>query len=538
MLDRLMRGPILADTDGVVRVDPYAGDLHDGREADGRLHVVAEDHEGGAEGAQARDGHAIANGAHGVLADAEVEVPAAVVAPARHGRHEVVRAWELQRGEAGGAQVGGAAQHPRHALGDVVQADGARLTRGHALGVRCELLAVLGPVVRQLASLDEVELRRFLGVLRPVLLHELLPGLPALAAPGCHLAAEVLQHRLRHEELLVRPAVDPLGGGHLRLAERSAVGAERVLLGGCAPSDVGVHDDQRRPLLFPLEDLQRACERVHVVGVANAQHVPAVRDEAGGHILGNRPSGVALDGDLVVVPDPDEIVKPQVSCERGSLMGHALLQVAIAGNYVHVVVEHLKALLVVRRSIPLGGNGHANAVRHALPERPSRGLNAGGPTILRVAWTPGLVLPELLQVVQGDGELIGAGHLLRHDVPNAGQVDEAVDEGGRVAARQHEAVTVHPLRIDRVVLEDARPEGVRHGRQCHRRARVAGVRLLHAVHGDAAEAVDDHVVLLRGLLVHEFSVLGLMEQQVEVHILVRFHGRAGHVARYPMCARN
>ena len=56
--------------------------------------------------------------------------------------------------------------------------------------------------------------------------------------------------------------------------------------------------------------------------------------------------------------------------------------------------------------------------------------------------------------------------------------------------REHEPVAVGPVRRRGVVVHDPREQHVRERRQRHRRARVPAVRLLHRVHGQAADDVD------------------------------------------------
>src|SRR5438552_3727856 len=80
--------------------------------------------------------------------------------------------------------------------------------------------------------------------------------------------------------------------------ERLAVRGVRVLLVRRTPGDVAVDDDQRRPIVSRLRRLQRALEHLEIVCVADAGHVPAVGDEAGRDVLGERPLGMALDRDL------------------------------------------------------------------------------------------------------------------------------------------------------------------------------------------------------------------------------------------------
>ena len=91
-----------------------------------------------------------------------------------------------------------------------------------------------------------------------------------------------------------------------------------------------------------LERLERALEHLQVVGVADARDVPAVADEARGHVLAERQRRVALDGDVVVVVDPAEVGELQVAGQRRGLAGDAFHHAAVAAQGVDVVVEQLE----------------------------------------------------------------------------------------------------------------------------------------------------------------------------------------------------
>ena len=76
-LDRLVRRAVFADADGVVGEDVGHRQLGERGEADARAAVVGEDEERRAAGAEeAVVGDAVADRAHGVLADAEPDVAA------------------------------------------------------------------------------------------------------------------------------------------------------------------------------------------------------------------------------------------------------------------------------------------------------------------------------------------------------------------------------------------------------------------------------------------------------------------------------
>ena len=56
-------------------------------------------------------------------------------------------------------------------------------------------------------------------------------------------------------------------------------------------------------------------------------------------VLGEGDVGVFLNGDVVAVPDDNQVAELLVTCERARLGGHALLHVTLGGDDVDVVVE-------------------------------------------------------------------------------------------------------------------------------------------------------------------------------------------------------
>ena len=79
-----------------------------------------------------------------------------------------------------------------------------------------------------------------------------------------------------------------------------------VLLVGRSPSNVRIDDDERRAVLLVLDSLERVTETIAIVGIRDTN--PSVCDEVSGHVLGEGPVGVTLDGDFVGVVHPDEVV--------------------------------------------------------------------------------------------------------------------------------------------------------------------------------------------------------------------------------------
>jgi hypothetical protein len=183
---------------------------------------------------------------------------------------------------------------------------------------------------------------------------------------------------------------------------------------------------------------------------------------------------------VVVVVQHRQLAEAQVAGEARRLRGDALLEVAVRRDDVGPVVHDLVVALVeLAREAPLGDR-HADRVREALAERASGGLDTRGEPAFREAGRARAPQPELHE-------------LLEHEAV-AGHMEQRVQEHRGVPRRQHEAVTVRPIRVRRGVPEEAGPEHIGHRCRAHRRTRVAGVGLLDGVHREGPDRVDRQLV--------------------------------------------
>ncbi len=196
-----------------------------------------------------------------------------------------------------------------------------------------------------------------------------------------------------------------------------------------------------------------------VVAVGDPLGVPAVGVEALRHVLRERHRRRAVELDVVVVVQDDQLAEAQVAREARRLRGDALLQVAVAGDHVRPVIDDRAAVAVELRPEPPLGDGHADRVREALTERPGRRLDPRRQPRLRMTRGPRAPLAEPRQLVER--EVV------------AGQVEERVEEHRGVPRRQDEAVAIRPLGVRRGVSEETRPEHVRHRGGAHRGAGVS-----------------------------------------------------------------
>src|SRR5512132_827669 len=110
---------------------------------------------------------------------------------------------------------------------------------------------------------------------------------------------------------------------------------------------------------------------IRVGRVTPPGRVPAVAGESCGDVIRVGVLGGRVDGEVVVVVDPAEIVELLVTGQGGGLVRNPLLQVAIAADGVDVEVEDLEAGSVVAGREPFRGHRHPHARGDSLAERAS-----------------------------------------------------------------------------------------------------------------------------------------------------------------------
>ncbi len=433
------------------------------REPDRRAAVVAEHQERAADGQRAAvERHPRHRRGHRVLADPEVDLATGRVVPGLH-------AAVLQYGPGVGREVGPAGDQRGDLRHQRLEARATGLAgrhgRTHLPGGEGLLPAGEGPGGQAGVELGPVAL---------VGLEPLRPCLPELAPAAARSPVQLDDVLGDVEGLVRRQAHDRLGRVDVLVLEGVAVGLGVVGLGGGGERDVAAHDHERRLVLDVRRDAQRALEGVGVLGcLAQLLHVPPVGLEPPGGVVAQGELGRTVDRDVVVVVHADEAAEALVAGQRRGLVGQALGQVAVAGDAVRAVVDHVRP--EARPQVALRQR-HAHRVAEALTEGTGRDLDPRCVTVLGMAGRAAAPLPELLEVAQ------------RQRVP--GEVQHRVEEDRRVAGGQDEAVSVRPGRVGRVVPQDARPQDVGERGEGHRGALVPRPRPVRRVHGEAPDHVD------------------------------------------------
>ncbi len=203
------------------------------------------------------------------------------------------------------------------------------------------------------------------------------------------------------------------------------------------------YQDQRRPPCFRARLSQCACDRRKIVAVLHPYRVPPVAIEAGAAIFRERDVGTGRQRHVIVIVQANQFAEFQMSGQRGSLRSDAFHQVAITEHCISVMIDQSMSRSVVARSELGFCDGHADGIGHPLSQRPGCDLNARRVSAFRMPGRLAAPLAELPNVIE------------RERV--AGQIQQAVEQRRSVPCREHEAITIDPIRIDGVEFKKARP---------------------------------------------------------------------------------
>ena len=376
-LNRLVGRAVLTKTNGVVGGNPEDTDLGERRKTDGTGSVRDEVEESATVGDNGAIGsHAVHDGTHGVLTDTEADVAAGVVAQSSGRRLEVDSS--LPPGEVGASQIGGTANKLGDDVEDLVDDSLRQLSRGNGRVSRGVNREVLLPTLGKLSLLATDELVVLVLVLLSILGEELVPLLLSGSALGRGLVAKVVDLLGNDEALLGVEAELLLELLDIVGLEGRAVDTVGALLLGAVTND-GLELDKGGLVLDLLGLLEGSLNTLKVVvTVLDGQDLPAVGLVALENVLSEGLVGVTVNGDLVVIPDGNEVAELEMTSQGAGLRGHTLHQAAIAEEAVCVVVNKIEAGLVEDSAGVRLGNGKTNSIADTLAKRTSGDLNTRG----------------------------------------------------------------------------------------------------------------------------------------------------------------
>lgn len=382
-LNGLMGRAILTETNGIVGGDPDGADLRQSRQTDGTSSVRNEVEES----ATIRQdgtigGETVHDGSHAVLTDTVADVSTSVISQTGSLGLEVDSG--LPASQVGTSQISGTTKELRQGRLDLAQDSLRQLASGNSRVLRGIDGEALLPAAGQVTLLAAIEVsglvRELLGILGYHLVPLLLESSTVLGVLVVHVINLLgnVESLIGEAELLPE-LLDVVG------LERRAVDTVGALVEG-TEADGGSELDHGRLVLDFLALLDGGLHSGEIaVTVLDGNNVPAIRLIALDNILSEGAVGVAVDGDVVVVVDADQVAQLEVTGQGGSLTRDTFHQATVAEEAVCVVVNDVKSRLVEGGSSVSLSHGQANGIADTLTKGTGGDLNSGGIVGLRVA---------------------------------------------------------------------------------------------------------------------------------------------------------
>src|SRR5262249_28109890 len=170
------------------------------------------------------------------------------------------------------------------------------------------------PPSGQLPALHLLDLGRAVGKLGSIRSKEFCPFLPRLRTARSDTSGKVFVDAIRNKKLRIfRPAIGALTQADFIVSKGLAMCRGSVLLVRRTVTYMAVQNDERRAVFRFSKSLESMINPLEVVGVAYTQNVPVVGQKSRLHILRESDARLTLNGDMIVVVNPGEIIEPQMA---------------------------------------------------------------------------------------------------------------------------------------------------------------------------------------------------------------------------------
>ena len=421
VLNRLMRGAVLADKDGIMGKYIYGMQPTQCGDAYSRSHVIHKNKKCWWEGDDSPViGHAVLDRGHGVFPYSVMYVPA-------HGPS----AWwavSFNKGFVAGAEVCWAAYDCRY----LTEQDLEYFTAG-APG-SCVFLSIKGDGAAQVVYIRfyEKAVPYCFQVAGHVFIKIVIPGIVQSHQFFLPFIERGISELVNFKARIAVTADILLCGLYFFFPQGRAVGIftsfkSRAPLGNACPGD----DYWRFGFLF-LSLLNGTFNLVIVMAV-NLLHMPVAWPETHGDIVGHGQVSAAFNGNVIGIVYIDDVAKLKMPGQRGSFRRDSFHDVAVADYAVYKMINDLESVRVEFIGKVTWRHSHAYAVGKALAQRTGGGLDTGRNGVLGMARCFAAQLTEIHYVFNGKR------------IP--GQMEEGIEQHWSMACWKNKTVPVYPRRV-------------------------------------------------------------------------------------------
>ncbi|OPY14796.1 MAG: hypothetical protein A4E74_02308 [Syntrophus sp. PtaB.Bin075] len=247
------------------------------------------------------------------------------------------------------------------------------------------------------------------------------------------------------------------------------MGIRRSLFMRSAVTEDRLHGNNRRLRLFRPRLLQGRIDRRRPVAFLNPENLPAISLKPSAHVFRKRQGRGPRQRNPVVVIKDDELTQSQMSCQRTGFRRHPFHDVAVTGQNIGKMIDHLTVRTVEAGGQMGLGDRHAHGIAQPLPERAGGHFHSRRTVKFGMPRRPAFPLAEGLQVIHG--EVI------------SGQMEQYVQKHGGMSRGKNEAVSIDPLRVRGIMFQMIDPEGVGCGSGAHRHSGMSRFRFFYGIRG-------------------------------------------------------
>ena len=219
----------------------------------------------------------------------------------------------------------------------------------------------------------------------------------------CHALAATLRYAFGNEELgIFRPAVGGFGESNFFGAERRTVDFRRILHVRATEANVISDADERRFFVLRFRQRNSRIDSFQIGAIFDAQNVPLMRFKASTNVFCKADIGRAVDRNVVVIVEHDELAQSQMPSNRRRFGANAFHEATIATNRIRIVIDDVVTGAVITRREVRFGNRKSNGIGNALPEWARRRIDSRRDVVFRVTRRNASHLAELFQIVETD----------------------------------------------------------------------------------------------------------------------------------------
>ena len=208
--------------------------------------------------------------------------------------------------------------------------------------------------------------------------------------------------------------------------------------------------------------------------------MPAISFEAGQPVFGKRNIRAALNGNMIVVIQINQLAQFQMTGQGSGLVRNSFHQIPVTDDGIGKMIHNGKLRAVKPGGQKTFGHGHTHAIGKALSQGSGGGFHSRGMPVFGVSGGFTSPLSEVLQILQG--KVI------------TGEMKQTIEQHRTMPGGKDKPVPIRPFRIPGIMFQKPGPQDIGHRGRTHGHARMPGIGLLDRIHSQHANSIDTKII--------------------------------------------